>query len=333
MRLGRRSGFLAAVTSLLFCVTCTDAPRPPSPQQIRYPVGAGSYQYFDVDGRPVIEDSRDAVPLHMQPFMAVQLGQRTAAPRSMLYQHDRDDASGRFSVARQVERDALRRDSAVAWMAHADAIHVWIRARDAADPTMNQTPRMAAPAAPPIEIVNLNIDTRTNRRVLRSAPNSLKSAAVPGRGRFVLSADSKPRNRLSGGEASDVLRETNRARARGATCGEYGAFEPTKPLAPDARLQRAAQDHANDMRENDFYGHSGADGSAPGARMRRAGFEGSPAGENIAHGQSTAAEVVQGWVKSPGHCRNLMNPSATKLGVGVAASMSRGKLWVQNFGR
>ena len=49
-------------------------------------------------------------------------------------------------------------------------------------------------------------------------------------------------------------------------------------------------------------------------------------------GQPTAQAVVDGWLKSEGHCRNIMNPSFRELGVGYATGGSYGKYWVQNFG-
>jgi len=56
--------------------------------------------------------------------------------------------------------------------------------------------------------------------------------------------------------------------------------------------------------------------------------------ENIAAGQQTAAEVVAGWLKSPGHCENILTPDLREIGVGVSVSQSSkmGIYWVQNFG-
>jgi uncharacterized protein YkwD len=47
----------------------------------------------------------------------------------------------------------------------------------------------------------------------------------------------------------------------------------------------------------------------------------------------SARQVVDGWVESDGHCRSLMNPGATHIGVGFAQSHTHGKIWVQVFGR
>jgi uncharacterized protein YkwD len=57
-------------------------------------------------------------------------------------------------------------------------------------------------------------------------------------------------------------------------------------------------------------------------------------GENIAAGQMTPEEVVVGWVKSPGHCANLMNAGYHDMAVSFAvnAKSSMGVYWVQQFG-
>ena len=55
-------------------------------------------------------------------------------------------------------------------------------------------------------------------------------------------------------------------------------------------------------------------------------------GENIGLGSPTAADVVDGWLHSPGHCANMMEPSFEELGVGYDPSGAIGSLWTQNFG-
>ena len=89
------------------------------------------------------------------------------------------------------------------------------------------------------------------------------------------------------------------------------------------------------MSLNDYFEHTSLDGRSATERMRQAGFTGaSPTGENIAAGQSTPAEVVESWINSPGHCRNIMDPDYAVLGVGYSAaeSASFDTYWVQNFG-
>ena len=135
-----------------------------------------------------------------------------------------------------------------------------------------------------------------------------------------------------------MLREgsalVNAARARARQCGTED-FEAVPPLAWDARLADAAEDHSRDMAGNDFFSHSGSDGSSVGMRATAAGFSWSTVGENIAAGQRSAAEAVDGWIESPGHCRNIMNPRFASLGMACVSDpgATYGTYWTQVLAR
>ncbi|QIB42372.1 CAP domain-containing protein [Streptomyces aureoverticillatus] len=105
-----------------------------------------------------------------------------------------------------------------------------------------------------------------------------------------------------------------------------------RPLAPDLRLTTAAQAHSADMVARAFYSHTAPDGSEPWHRAAAAGSPHRTVGENIACGQRSAAEVVQGWMDSPGHRANILKPAFTHLGVGYAGGGSAGTYWTQLFG-
>lgn len=136
----------------------------------------------------------------------------------------------------------------------------------------------------------------------------------------------------------EVLRLTNEARAKGYNCDTMGEFGPAPPLEMDARLRCSARLHSKDMAERRFFDHDTPEGTNPGARMKAAGFVGSGWAENIAKGQQTPADVVQGWLESDGHCSNIMEPRLTLLGVGYFAGMATNPrfnselYWTQNFG-
>lgn len=100
----------------------------------------------------------------------------------------------------------------------------------------------------------------------------------------------------------------------------------------DAQVRRAAQDYAVLMAVRGFFAHISPDGTDPGSRLLAAGFNWLAYGENIASGQSSPREVMADWLKSPGHCRNLMTPTFTVAGYGVALA-GNSPYWVQNFGR
>lgn len=132
----------------------------------------------------------------------------------------------------------------------------------------------------------------------------------------------------------EVLALTNQARATGGCCGNRGCFDPSGPLRLEPLLQTAARAHAKDMAERDYFDHDTPEGLDPFDRMREAGYRGCAMGENIAAGQTDPAEVVSGWLESPGHCSNILSPEFDALGVGYFEGMG-GELqrfWVQNFG-
>lgn len=131
----------------------------------------------------------------------------------------------------------------------------------------------------------------------------------------------------------EVLALTNARRAQGAVCGDK-AFAPAPPLTAIASLRAAAREHSNDMGVRNYFDHGSPDGRSASARMKAAGFGGGTTGENIFAGPKTAAEVVDGWMKSPGHCANMMSPHYTALGVGYAyvARSTYGNYWTQDFG-
>lgn len=100
----------------------------------------------------------------------------------------------------------------------------------------------------------------------------------------------------------------NIVRAEARHCGtEF--FPAATPVGWDDRLEAAAERHSNDMATHNFFSHTGSDGSSVAMRVDAADYAWSAVGENIAAGQRNVREAVDGWVTSPGHCRNLMNPA------------------------
>jgi uncharacterized protein YkwD len=139
-------------------------------------------------------------------------------------------------------------------------------------------------------------------------------------------------NRPADVVAARVLELVNQARSQGRRCGAE-SFPPTAPLAQAEPLEAAALAHARDMARRGAFEHRGSDGSQPRDRVRKAGYPARLTGENIAFGPASAEEVVAGWLASPGHCANLMDPRFRHTGVGVAEGSRTGDYyWVQTFG-
>jgi uncharacterized protein YkwD len=129
-----------------------------------------------------------------------------------------------------------------------------------------------------------------------------------------------------------VVELVNDARSKGRRCGSE-RFAAAPPLGVSRKLSGAATDHARDMARKKFFDHRGTDGSEPKDRVRRAGYASRLTGENIAFGPVSAEEAVSGWLASPGHCENIMDPRFQHIGVGLATGRKRGRIyWVQDFG-
>ncbi|PKT74689.1 stress protein [Streptomyces populi] len=104
------------------------------------------------------------------------------------------------------------------------------------------------------------------------------------------------------------------------------------PLTADVRLTAAAQAHSADMVARDFYAHTAPEGGRPWDRAAAAGCTHRAIGENIACGQRSPAEVVRGWMDSPGHRANILKPDFTHIGIGLAGGGRAGTYWTQLFG-
>jgi uncharacterized protein YkwD len=118
-----------------------------------------------------------------------------------------------------------------------------------------------------------------------------------------------------------VLALVNDDRERGG-CGD---------LTLDRRLILAAQGHAVDMARTDYFAHESPDGQGAGDRVSGAGYHWRRYGENIARGQDSPYEVVDGWMHSPEHRENIMDCDLHQMGVGLAFDGADTPYWVQDF--
>lgn len=105
-----------------------------------------------------------------------------------------------------------------------------------------------------------------------------------------------------------------------------------KPLVLDEALNAVALAHSKDMADRNYFSHSSPEGERMGDRLKKAGISYSAAGENIAAGQRTPAQVVQSWMNSEGHRKNILNASFNKMGLGCVETQSGyGIYWTQVF--
>jgi uncharacterized protein YkwD len=96
-------------------------------------------------------------------------------------------------------------------------------------------------------------------------------------------------------------------------------------------LDRSAQSWTDWMVAVGSFTH-GADFAA---RISAVGFAWAAAGENIATGYVTPRGVVNAWMASTGHCRNILTPNFTSVGTGVVHRIvgggTNGATWTQDF--
>ncbi|WP_407682241.1 CAP domain-containing protein [Pseudomonas laurentiana] len=134
-------------------------------------------------------------------------------------------------------------------------------------------------------------------------------------------------------EGQKLLEQVNSARGQARQCGTQ-PFSATTPLAWNVTLATAAEGHTRSMANHNFFDHKDREGRTPGDRAELAGYSGQLIGENIAAGQDTVRKVVDGWLASPGHCANLMNPRFRELGAAYAVDpkSDAGIYWTAMFG-
>lgn len=130
----------------------------------------------------------------------------------------------------------------------------------------------------------------------------------------------------------EMLTLVNNARAAPHDCGST-SYPAAAPLAWNCLLEEAALGHSTSMAQNDFFSHTGLDGSSPGDRISAVGYVWRTYGENIAAGYGDAQAAMDGWMASAGHCANLMSARFTEMGAGMASDSAStyGLYWTQDF--
>ncbi|MCC3865734.1 sporulation protein [Terrisporobacter petrolearius] len=102
-------------------------------------------------------------------------------------------------------------------------------------------------------------------------------------------------------------------------------------LAFNSQLSNVATLKSQDMINKNYFSHTSPTYGSPFDMMKQFNISYKAAGENIAMGQKTPAEVVNAWMNSQGHRENILNPNFTDIGVGVAKSSNGTLYWTQMF--
>ena len=102
-------------------------------------------------------------------------------------------------------------------------------------------------------------------------------------------------------------------------------------LTLDSALSNVARNHSADMAKNNYFSHTNLKGQSPFDRLKSAGISYSYAGENIAAGQTTPEAVVNAWMNSEGHRKNILSKNFKKIGIGYYQGGAKRHYWTQVF--
>jgi uncharacterized protein YkwD len=128
----------------------------------------------------------------------------------------------------------------------------------------------------------------------------------------------------------DQAREQEMAQAINAVRADHGV----PPVTLVQKLTQAARYHSRDMADNDFFSHTGSNGSSPGERITQACYHWSAYGEIIAAGSADVQTMLNLWMNSQSHRDIILDPHYQDFGVGYAANGSSkyGYYWTVDFG-
>jgi uncharacterized protein YkwD len=135
--------------------------------------------------------------------------------------------------------------------------------------------------------------------------------------------------------AQKILAAINAARAAGHDCGGT-AMPPANALSWNMLLTQAAAGHSADMATHNFFSHTGFNGSHSSDRIVAAGYVSNGSGEILAKVVGANAGnmiplILDGWLKSPGHCRVLMSGDMKEMGAACTKS-GKSAYTTVNFG-
>ncbi|GAB3864909.1 CAP domain-containing protein [Dactylosporangium cerinum] len=198
--------------------------------------------------------------------------------------------------------------------------------------TLTATAATAAPAAAQVvtavtavgdAVAGVDVAAAVSKKKKKKKTTAKKPATKPATTPATKPATPTTKPVESSSLESEVVALTNSYR----TANGCGA------LRIDTRLVAAGRAHSTDMVTNNFFSHTGSNGSTFVQREAAAGYTTGASAENIAWGYRTPKEVVDGWINSPGHKANILNCGSVAVGVGLAYKADGTPYWTQDFGR
>lgn len=101
------------------------------------------------------------------------------------------------------------------------------------------------------------------------------------------------------------------------------------PLKLDKSVEKAANIRAKEIVSS--FSHTRPNGTSFSTALKESGVKFKGSGENIAWGQKTPKQVMDGWMNSKGHRANILNKNFTKIGVGLYQNAKGVNYWTQLF--
>lgn len=124
-----------------------------------------------------------------------------------------------------------------------------------------------------------------------------------------------------------MLKLVNDKRVAGCNCGQT-VMPPVPSLTWNDLLAAASLAHSKDMAANNFFAHESPSGKTTVNRVDDVGYNWLTLSENIANGHTDEQAVVDAWIASEAHCKNIMSVNVKEMG-----AAREGKYWTQVFGR
>lgn len=131
---------------------------------------------------------------------------------------------------------------------------------------------------------------------------------------FSLQCSKSQENNQANPMAEKALSLVNAYRSKSCNCGANN-FAAVPEVKLNAKLTQAAQAHSDYMLEHNQMTHYGKDKTGPNQRLAKVGYKWATYAENVASGYPNEESVIKGWMESPGHCANIMNPQVTEMGI------------------
>jgi len=128
-------------------------------------------------------------------------------------------------------------------------------------------------------------------------------------------------------DKQEMVRLVNQARKKGVRCGKSWQ-KPVPSLKWDDQLEEAAIIKSYDMYEHKYFDHTSPEGENLSDRLKKIDYSWKTIGENLASGPTSVKQTVEVWLKSEGHCKNLMKADFTHFG-----AAQYGTYWTQVFAK